>query len=163
MKYLIPLLAVALSACAGYAPLYGEKGEVLKHVQVADVRVENPDRLPGERRIAQLVRTRLNQAFTGKNADKLTVVLDEDSTALAINRDATEERLQLTLQAEIMLESSTGDLIYRGDLATTAPYNVEASPFGTDAGRTQARESAARALAEEIIRRVAHVYSQKKP
>lgn len=164
MKKTTALLAAALlSACAGYSPLYTPvNGENLaQKVQVGDVFMTRlAEKNVGERRVAQVVHQHLRHDFgqTGGELDTLTVGIREDSSPLALRRTALVEREQLTVTGNITILSPAGDKIFNTEVAASTAYNVQTTPYGTESGKTYARLTAARNLAEEITRRVALFY-----
>lgn len=157
------LSALALSAC-GYTPLYAPttaEGNQLP-VSLGSVTVSNPQVLPGERKTAQEVSRELHQRFPSDdpNLDELTVSLYEDLGTLAVQRSATVARAEVILTATIRLTSKEGAEKFKTEVTSRAAYNVEDTPFSTESGRSYARLSAARNVAEEITRRVALFYRQ---
>lgn len=162
-KKLSLVLIVLLSACS-YSPVYKHTKESVAQVEVGIIKMLSVKRLAGERRVAQLVNKRLSQVFVAGESSKYTLSADieESETTLAILRDATEDRLELSLEAVLVLKNEEGEEIFNKDLSSTAPYNVETSPYGTEAGKDRARKSAAISLAEEIITQVNYfLYTQR--
>lgn len=154
--------ASTLTACMGYTPLYAPiKGEV-SSVYVDEVRMTEVEHNVGERRVAQIVANQLRQMFHGESSSDyaVDVSIKETKSTLAVRRDATDQRLQIDLRATVKL-SKDGDQVFETILNSDAAYNVEDSPFGTDQGREQARESAARELSDSIIRRIALFLSEQ--
>ena len=149
--------AVTLAGCAGYTPLY-EKADSDAGIRVGDVRMLKVDINVGERRVAQLVTQQLNRAYPNGAADDLTldVLIEETTSTLAVRRDATVERSQINLTAQVSLAKEDGEKSFETTLSSAAAYNVEDTPYSTESGKVFARESAARTLAEEVIRRIAH-------
>tara|TARA_R110000868_G_scaffold218576_1_gene468990 strand:+ start:136239 stop:136733 length:495 start_codon:yes stop_codon:yes gene_type:complete len=164
MKKIISLIVV-LSLCAcGYSPVYKQTKELVESVQVREVRMVDIIRSAGERRVAQLTNKRLSQVFIAgeDSAYKLDITIEETKNTLAVLRDATEDRLEIVLQAELTLYNTAGEKVFERSLSAEAPYNVETSPFGTDSGKDRARKSAAISLAEEVIHQVNYfMYTQK--
>ncbi|MFZ2587304.1 MAG: LPS assembly lipoprotein LptE [Alphaproteobacteria bacterium] len=160
------LLALFLSSC-GYTPLYQPiNGQTLaSHIQVATVEMERfEEQNVGERRTAQLMSQRLRQDLPTQAAtlDTLTVAIREDASALALRRTALVEREQLTLTARVNLQSPEGKPLFKTEVASTTAYNVETTPYATESGKVFARQTAARNLAEEILRRLNLFYRAKK-
>lgn len=146
-------LAFAVTAC-GYQAVYKESAETFKEVYIANVSMEGAKALPGERRVAQLVNHRLEEVLTGDAASmyKLDLEIEESSATLAVLEDATEDRFNLSLTGKLTVKKHTGEMVFDAvELSVSAPYNVEDSPYSTEAGKTSAREDAAKALAEEVI------------
>lgn len=153
-KWILSAVLV-LSAC-GYSPVYEKTAKTFTQVSVGSVQVAQDQKLPGERRVAQLVERRLTQIFTASEASAYTlnVFLDEDRRTLAVLRDATEDRFEVTLRARIHLQNNAGEKVFVKDIVSSAPYNVESSPYGTEAGKDRARQSAAESISAEVIKNV---------
>jgi hypothetical protein len=156
MKALLALLALTLAGC-GYRPLYAEIGHLGNQLRLGEVRMDVTERNVGERRPAQLVATSLKRRLpaTLGTAYVLNVVIEESQQTLAVRRDATDQRLGLNLLAKISISTPDGAVVYTGEANTTSAYNVEQTPYGTDAGKDRARQSAAANLSDEIVRKVA--------
>jgi hypothetical protein len=155
------LLPVLLAGC-GYTPLYQALPGGAP-VAIGQVQVQNPKKLPGERRVAQAVAERLKLDFprTDGTLDTATVSIREQTSTLAVERTATVQRAAITLIATLWIKTATGEERLNTELSATAPYNVENTPFSTESGKTFARQSAARNLAEEISRRLTLFYRQQ--
>jgi hypothetical protein len=154
-----PLLPAALLAACGYTPLYlpGEgAAQASAYVQIAVVEMELPERNVGQRRVAQTVNQQLKLDFpaTGPEMDTATVNIKESTSTLAVQRSAAIQRGQINLEGTLTLTNPKGDRLLRTTLATSAPYNVENTPYSTESGKTYARTTAARNLADEISRRL---------
>lgn len=164
-RLFISLSAVVLSGCFGYEPLYSQGGHVVSDVHVGAVTMKGAEILDGERRSAQLVAQRLHRIFVaGETAPyTLEMSLKEEKTTLALERDATEQRLQLNLIADLQLKDKEGVVVFQTDIETSAPYNVEDTPFGTDSGKERARSSAVKAISDEAVHRVSfYFYNRNK-
>lgn len=155
MKKLIIASALFLSAC-GYTAVYEKTASQIQNVHVGSVKVAANERLPGERRVAQLVNRRLSQVFTGVEGDAYTlnIHMEEDRRTLAVLRDATEDRFEVIINAEVELLNAEGDVVFARDLVSSAPYNVETSPYSTEAGKDRARQSAAESLSTDAIQSI---------
>ncbi|MFT7144110.1 MAG: hypothetical protein ACI8QY_000158 [bacterium] len=162
-KTYIFVLALLLTAC-GYSPIYQHTKDAVQQVQVGTIVMTSITRSAGERRIAQLADKRLSQVFiAGDNAlYTLSAEIEESTNTLAVLRDATEDRLEVVLNTDIFLKNKAGKEVFLRNLSATAPYNVETSPYGTEAGKDRARKSATIYLTEEIIKQVNYyLYNQK--
>ena len=150
--WLFLLTFAFISACASYQPLLSV---VSNGVYVAEVKMANPNKNVGERRIAQAVRQNLLKSFPVTNHQNyvLTVSIEETETTLAIEQDATAERLRLLLNAVVLLKQRDNKILST-DLSADAAFNVEDTPFSTESGRTFAREAAARTLSQVITQEV---------
>lgn len=155
----LPLL---FSAC-GYTPLYapGEGAATASaRAQIGDVSMAHVEYNVGERRVAQTVSQRLQLAFPNQGADMdtVTVRITEETSTLAVEQTATIQRAQINLKGEAEIHSAEGKTLLKATVNTSAAYNVESTPYGTEAGKTSARLTAARNLADEITRRLALFY-----
>jgi hypothetical protein len=155
-----------LTSCS-YTPLYApHQGQTLaNHIQVSTVEMERYEQQNvGERRTAQLMSQRLRQDLPnqGPELDKLNIHLREDASALALRRTALAEREQLTLTARVNVQNDAGKDIFTTNVASTTAYNVETTPYATESGKVFARQTAARNLAEEILRRLNLFYRVQK-
>ena len=152
-------LALGLTACGtsrGFTPLYQNTGNPATEVGIRQVVVTNPGREVGERRAAQIVGQELNRFYAAGagTAYTLDIALTESWETLALRRDATDERFELRLLGRVSFYDPHGRLQHTAVATTRAPYNVQTSPYATETARQNARETAARALAQEIQRRV---------
>lgn len=144
-----------LTAC-GFQPVYSEQrnasaGE-LANIEIARI---------GDRKgqvLRNLLRARLSPKGPADRAlYRLTVKLTESKAELALRKDESATRANLTLNAVFILErlppyppgTATGNAI------STNSYNVLDSDYATLSAEKDARNRALRTLAEEIRLRVA--------
>ena len=149
------LIALAFSGC-GFRPLYGDHtgsgGETLAQIGVEQI----PDRA------GQKLRNMLLERLTptgppGNPAYVLSVSLDEARQELAIRKDETATRANLTVTAQFVLRALREPQLgtYAGVANSTNSYNVLRSEFATLSAENDARDRALRVLAEEIRIRIA--------
>lgn len=155
--------AVTLASC-GYAPMYAPAGggsQASSKVQVGAVEVVQNTKNVGQRRTAQTVAQELKLNFpnTGTEMDSVDVTITEETSTLAIERTAITRRAQINLYGTLTLSNPNGDRLLVTQLSTSAPYNVENTPYSTETGKTYARLTAARNLAAEVSRRLYLYYS----
>ncbi len=158
--------AVSLASC-GYSPLYapaGGGGQAASKAQVGTVEVGQYTKNVGQRRTAQTVAQELKLSFpnTGTEMDTVDVFIEEDTATLAVERTAIIQRAQINLTGTVTLSNPNGDKLLLTKLSTNAPYNVENTPYSTETGKTYARLTAARNLANEVTRRL-HLYYSTHP
>jgi len=157
MRLLVALLVLPLLAgCLGYQPLYeqGVAGNTAQ-VQLGLVQMQEIEEGVGARRAAQQVAQDLVQVFPYTGGDyTLQVTIRERVSSLAVRRDATDQRLELSLRAIVRLEDQMGEAVFNFNTTTAAAYNVGTSPYATEAGRVRAKRTASEALSEEIALRV---------
>lgn len=157
------IIGFSLSGC-GYTPLYKSADTAIAvtmpPIGIGEIVMDNIDYRPGERRIAQMVRQRLAREFTTENPTvSVNVRIEESVSELAVRQDATVERLQVNLYALLETQRvADNEIDYATRLTSTAAYNVEDTPYSTESGRLFARESAAKTLADDIIRQVYYYY-----
>lgn len=164
-SYFLSATCCLLAACS-YQPLYAPAdGQTLAdRVEVGSVEMELYERQDvGQRRTAQQMSQRLRQdlPYTGNDRDMLNLHIKEDASTLALRRTALVEREQLTLTARVDLVAPDGEKLFQTEVGSTAAYNVETTPYATETGKVYARQTAARNLAEEILRRLNLFYRAK--
>lgn len=149
------LACFGLAAC-GFEPLYGEQEtgpsaeDVLGYVRVA----------PIADRVGQLVRIELeNRMFTTdtpRPVYTLKVELTESKKNLAVRRDASATRANLTLSASFELNRIVDNVrVMGGGVRSVSGYDILTSDFATFAAETDARKRAARDIADGIVERLA--------
>lgn len=154
--------ATALSAC-GYTPLYAPNmgaATAADHAQIGLVEMASVKHNVGERRVAQAVEQelKLNYPNTGATLDVVTLSIKEDTTTLAVESTAAVSRAQLNLTGTLVVTTPEGKEVLKTTLGSATSYNVEATPYSTESGKTFARQTAARNLAAEVTRRLALFY-----
>ncbi len=157
-RHLLPalgIMALLLSSC-GFRPLYksggGSDQTALATVDVVKI----------NDRIGQQLRILLAKGFSprGRSARtdyRLTVTLTESKVQLAIKKDETATRANLTIRAKFKLLALYNPRLgtFVGRALSTNSYNILTSDFATLSAERDARNRALRALAEEIRLRVA--------
>ena len=156
--------ALALAAC-GFHPLYGTEGELPANIaaELAGIRIATL-----EGRVGQVLRNDLLDRVTplGEPAAPnylLTIALTESKEGLAIQRDATVTRFNLTLSANYVLRHPvTGVPRVSGTVRATASYNVVRSDFANVIAERDAEDRAARVLADELKTRLAVEFAGRR-
>ena len=147
------LISASVAAC-GFRPLHAPGGgapEGLAGIEIAHM----PDRL------GQVVRNRLLDLLTPRGpaaapAYRLAVSLRASKEALAITREASATRFNVSLEADYVLSSiATGEAASRGRARAAAAYNVVASDYANVVAERDAERRAAREIADELKTRVA--------
>lgn len=156
---LAPLAACGLLWACGYTPLYEPAtgaANAAQYLQIGDVTMQQVDNNVGERRVAQTVAQRLKLYFpnVGAGMDTAAVTISQTTSTLAVQPTATVSRAQINLIAYLNLANAEGKPLVAARLTSTAPYNVENTPYSTESGKTFAQLTAARNLADEISRRL---------
>lgn len=155
-----------LSGC-GYTPLYTPNtgdSPAAAHLRVGEISMVKAAHNVGERRVAQTVAQRLQLDYPAAGLDKdvLTVAIEENTSTLATQRTAALQRAQINLTGHMEIINPKGQTIMRTSLSTYSAYNVENSPYSTESGKSYARLTAARNLADDISTRVALFYKTRK-
>jgi LPS-assembly lipoprotein len=151
----ILLVAAALAGC-GFQPLHGERGGDEIAASLARIAVSpilgdlGPD-------LADL----LEQELAPRGGDartryRLSVILNENTTALVTERDTLVRRYDFRLNARYVLaESGSGSVLHQGDVRTVTSYNiVESADFATLVAEQSAGRRAAREIGRKIVERL---------
>ena len=155
LAVLLLALAAAAAGC-GFRPLYGEStagsAQTLAQIEIMQI---------ADRR-GQMLRNLLLDRLTPTGQPRqpayaLGVTLDETRQELAIRRDESATRANLTITAHFVLralrEPQLG--VYSGTARAVNGFNVLRSEFATLSAENAARERALRILSEEIRIRIA--------
>lgn len=153
---------LSLNAC-GFQPLYGQSlagPQVQPHL--ASIFVQ-----PIPDRIGQVLRTKLSRTLSPKTrttapAYELRITLTESLSTLAVERDASATRANLTLTSSFTLVRRADSLtLYSGAVNSIASYNILTSQFATKIAKDDARARAVQDLSVIIRTRLA-IYFQAK-
>ena len=160
---LVLLAALTLAAC-GFQPLYAKRatGDSAA-VQMSQIRVA-----PIPDRVGQQVRNHLLDGLNPRGRPRepryrLDVTLQEQKVGLAIESDDTVSRINLTLNAQFVLEDLAAQaVVLRGATTTIAAYNLILSDYANLIAEQDAKRRATRELADEIKTRVAVYFSRRQ-
>ena len=159
------ILLLALGGC-GFQPLYGNRSpdavraeEGLARVSVGVI----------ADRTGQMLRNELDVRLDPNNQNlpplyNLSVTLTESIASLAVRRDASATRANLTLTAQYSLKlSSSGEAIYSGTVRSLNSYDIlgAENEVSNLTARGEARRRAARDLADQIALRIALALENK--
>ncbi|OEJ64121.1 LPS assembly lipoprotein LptE [Magnetovibrio blakemorei] len=152
--------AVALSAC-GYRPLYGQNSvSTQSQADLASIYITPIDNRAGQMLRSALSHRLMPKATNVKKLFKLNVTIEESITELAVERDASATRGNLTLTAKYSLErAANGQTMTSGSTKTVSSYNILTSDFATFSAENDARSRAIDDLAETMRMRLA-IYFQ---
>jgi len=147
--------AALLSAC-GFQPVYGER-RAAGAATLATIEIDRIEDRSGQQ-LRTLLRTRLTpRGQTGRPQFRLSVTLTESKSELAIRRDESATRANLTLTTRFTLTRlppyPPGSITRTA--SSTNSYNVLDSEFATLSAENDARKRALRSLAEAIRIRIA--------
>ena len=164
---MLALTAGLATPGCGFRPLYGSSpGGVGQGVTdgLASVAV-----IQGASRVHQVMYGDLLDRLTPYGAPaqpryELNVRLAESREGVALERDATVTRFNLTLEAEYVLrDAQTRQALTAGNVRAIAAYNVLRSEFTNVAAARDAQERAAQVLADEIKTRLAVYFGGLAP
>jgi LPS-assembly lipoprotein len=151
-----PVMATLLLGACGFQPVYSVQRNA-NAAALATIAIA-----PIEDRMGQQLRTLLRAGLSPKGpADRalyrLTVKLTETKAELALRKDESATRANLTLSAAFVLERLPPypPGIANGSAISINSYNVLESDYATLSAENDARARALRTLAEEIRLRVA--------
>ena len=135
-------MAILLSACAGFTPLYAEPGVVAGRERIT---VEVPNNRTGF-----LLREQLEDAFgrdPGQESTyRLTTRLAEQRVPLGRRADDTATRYELTLTVSYVLtEIRTNRLVHQDVITVSTTYAAAAQPY---AGVVAGQDGSERAVAQ---------------
>lgn len=154
---------VLLAAC-GFGPLYGDHEESIPTENLLS-RVEVP---PIKDRVGQLVRIELTNRMTPTRpaptpAFTLIVTLSESKASLAVEKDSSATRANLTISASFQLKlNGDGQKLIGGSVRSVNSYDILLSDFATLAAETDARKRGAKDVADGIVDRLAIFLSRNK-
>lgn len=150
-------LAMVLTGCAGFTPLYAEPGVVDGLQRIA---VQAPDTRTG-----YLLRERLEDAF-GRDASqppayRLETRITERRNPLGRRADDTATRYELTLTVAYELTQLQGNQRIHSDILTvTITYAASTQPYAGVVAQQDGSERAAAQAADMIRLDLARVLSQ---
>ena len=157
------ILALLLLAACGFRPLYGQQAltpQVSAEMALIDIR-------PIDERIGLVLRNELLDLLTplGTPAQPryvLTINLVEARQGLAVERDATVTRFNLTLNADFRLsDAATRQPLNTGSARSTAAFSVVRADFANVIAERDAEDRAARVIAEEIVTRLSVYFARR--
>jgi LPS-assembly lipoprotein len=153
-------LVLALTGC-GLRPLYGggSSGTVARSLNAVEVG-------PIGGRAGWLVRNALNDRLGTREGEahayRLEVKLDDDITGFGIRADDAVTRERRTLRARYQLiDSANGTVLVDATAGSDVGIDVVSSEYATVAAEQTALEHLAKAIADQIVTRVA-VYATRR-
>ena len=153
----IGFLAFIITACAGYTPINQNFDDyTIKEIYVANVEVTSPQRRVGSRLNAQHLKQLLTRRFTGNENAPLSLHtrIRETQRNISFRIDATAERALVTLDSTSYVRNTKGDTLATIETRTDAAYEIQTSPFATQANYNQAREGALKDLQRDLQRQL---------
>ena len=167
LSRLLGPLAIAsclLLAACGFEPLYGKREQAIPTESLLSW-VEVP---PIKDRTGQLVRIELTNRMTPTrpappSAFTLIVKLNESKASLAMEKDSSATRANLTIAASFVLKQNSDGLeLMTGSVRSVNSYDILLSDFVTLAAENDARRRGAKDVADGIVDRLAIFLSRNQ-
>ena len=155
---ILATLALMLSACAGFTPLYAEPGVVDSLERIA---VQTPDTRTG-----YLLRERLEDAF-GRDLDaepayRLSTQIRESRSPLGRRADDTATRYELSLTVSYVLRDARSNAqVHANILTVTTTYAASTQPYAGVVAASDGEERAAAQAADQIRADLARVFADR--
>ena len=151
-------MAILLSACVGFTPLYAEPG-VVAGLERISVQVPN-------NRAGFALRERLEDAFgrdgTAEPIYRLTTRLSEQRSPLGRRADDTATRYELTLTvAYTLTEIRTNRRVHEDVITVSTTYAASVQPYAGVVAGEDGSERAAAQVADRIRSDLAQVFADQ--
>ena len=152
---------LAVTAC-GFEPLHAQRDGAPGPDDLAQVKIELI-----ENRTGQELRNELLDRFNpggkpGEPRYRLQIKLRETETAVAIEKDDTSARSNLSISAAFTLASvPDGKIVLQGVTTGLIGYGIITNSYATLVGKQDAERRAVRQLADDIATRVS-LYFQRQ-
>ena len=155
---ILALVALMVSACAGFTPMYAEPGVVEGLERIA---IQTPDTRTG-----YLLRERLEDAFgrdaSAEPAYRLRTQLRERRNTLGRRADDSATRYELNLTVSYVLtDVRTNARVHADTLTVTATYAATTQPYAGVVARNDGEERAAAQAADLIRSDLARVLAER--
>jgi LPS-assembly lipoprotein len=157
------LLPLLLAGACGFTPLYSrDEGVGGARAELAGVQVRAETD-----RVHHMVRNELIERLNPRNESaarsyELLFTVREARAGVLVTRQETVSRFNLSLSgAWTLYDKQDGQELARGNVNSTASYNVLRSEFGNVASENDARLRAARDLADTIRLRLAAYFGRQ--
>ena len=155
-------IAVLLTGC-GFRPLYSETASSaqatasLEKIRVAGAATKT------DAQVRNFLLDRIAPAGpAGKYEYDLSFRLTERQVGSGVRIDASVTRFNLQLTASYQLKDAKNrDVVYSGSSRAVVAYDVLRSQFATVVGREDARERAAREIANDIVLRLSLFFDRQ--
>ena len=156
----LALSTLALSACAGFTPLYGRPG-----VEGGLSRIET---LASEGRGGYLLREQLDDALAHRQgspaAYKLMLSVNERRFARGVRLDNTANRYELRMSVNWrLLDAKTSGEVHKGVTEVSVTYDSADQPYAAIAAQNDGQERAAAEVARKIQLDLATWLAGRKP
>jgi LPS-assembly lipoprotein len=155
-------LALAVAGC-GYHPLYGNHADSASIAELGSVYVS-----PISNREGQILRNFLIEGLNeneqpGYPTHTLVISLQIQSTGIALSRDNTTSRTNITAAANFQLiDSATNKPVLKSLARATTSYDVLQSDYATLVSRDDAVNRTLREVSDEIRTRIGVYFNDRK-
>jgi len=159
---LVALAGAGVAAC-GFQPMYRQDraSDAVQQFSSIDIRADKRrDYTTEEERLVQMVRNELLDRLQPKGAPlapRFVLVIDarESRSAVLVTRTESVSRFNLAVGSVWQLLDSRGGVLTYGTVNTLESYNVLRQEFANLSAETDARQRAARDIADQLRIRLA--------
>jgi len=156
----IALSTLALSACAGFTPLYGRPG--------VEGGLSSIETVAAEGRGGYLLREQLDDALAYRQgapaAYKLMLSVNERRFARGVRLDNTANRYELRMSVNWrLLDAKTSGEVHKGLTEVSVTYDSADQPYAAIAAQNDGQERAAAEVARKIQLDLATWLAGRKP
>jgi LPS-assembly lipoprotein len=156
----LALSTLALSACAGFTPLYGRPG--------VGVGLSSIETVAAQGRGGYLLREQLDDALAHRQgspaAYKLMLSVNEQRFARGVRLDNTANRYELRMSVNWrLLDAKTGVEAHKGLTEVSVTYDSADQPYAAIAAQNDGQERAAAEVARKIQLDLATWLAGRKP
>lgn len=156
----LALSTLALSACAGFTPLYGRPG--------VEGGLSSIETVAGEGRGGYLLREQLDDALAHRAGDpaayKLLLSVNEQRFARGVRLDNTANRYELKMSVNWrLLDAKTTAEVHKGLTEVSVTYDSADQPYAAIAAQNDGQERAAAEVARKIQLDLATWLAGRKP
>ena len=154
------LATLALSACAGFTPLYGRPG--------VEGGLSSIETIAAEGRGGYLLREQLDDALAHRQgapaAYRLMLSVNEQRFARGVRLDNTANRYELRMSVNWrLLDAKTGAEAHKGLTEVSVTYDSADQPYAAIAAQNDGQERAAAEVARKIQLDLATWLAGRKP
>ncbi len=156
----LTLSTLALSACAGFTPLYGRPG--------VEGGLSSIETVASEGRGGYLLREQLDDALAHRQgspaAYKLMLSVNERRFARGVRLDNTANRYELRMSVNWrLLDAKTSGEVHKGVTEVSVTYDSADQPYAAIAAQNDGQERAAAEVARKIQLDLATWLAGRKP
>ncbi|MGE5539746.1 MAG: LPS assembly lipoprotein LptE [Gemmatimonas sp.] len=163
MKRALAIALVLLLAGCGYHPLYGTRADSASADELASIYVGPVPNREGQILRNYLIERLSENAQPGNPTHTLQIALSIQATGVALSRDNTTSRTNITAIANFVLsEPATNRPVLKGVVRATSSYDVMQSDYATLVSREDAVNRTLREVSDEMRTRLAVYFTDRK-